>query len=72
MLSGVLDCATRQLTGVVRDVAFSSPAFKGTITGTGPLTAVYEADGGPPALLHGILDPLPSLATMCTWTATLE
>jgi hypothetical protein len=72
MLVGVLDCATRQLTGVVEHVTFSSPTFNGTITGTGTLTAVYVADGGPPALLQGVLDPPPALTTMCTWTATLE
>jgi hypothetical protein len=71
-LSGVLDCTTRQLTGVISEVAFSSTAFKGTITGTGMLTAVYQADGGPPALLQGVLDPPPTLATTCTWTATRE
>jgi hypothetical protein len=71
-LSGVLDCATRQLTGIISDVAFSSTTFNGTISGTGTLSAIYEADGGPPALLQGILDPPPTLTTMCTWTATLE
>jgi hypothetical protein len=72
VLSGVLDCPTRQLTGVISDVAFSSTAFKGVITGTGTLTAVYDTEGGPPALLQGVLDPPPTLATTCTWTATLE
>jgi hypothetical protein len=72
MLSGVLDCATGQLTGTVSDVVFSSSTFHGTITGTGALTAVYATDGGPPSLLQGILDPPAALATMCTWTATLQ
>jgi hypothetical protein len=71
-LSGVLDCSTRQLTGIVSEVTYSSPMFNATVTGTGRLGAVYEEDGGPPTLLEGILDPPSTLETTCTWTATLE
>ena len=71
-LSGVLDCSTRKLTGAVSHVVFSSTAFMGTISGTGTLEAVYDADASPPALVGGILDPPASLSATCTWTAQLE
>jgi hypothetical protein len=72
ILSGVLDCTTRKLTGMVGDVTFSSATFNGTITGSGPLEATYDADASPPALIAGILNPPASLSAMCTWSATLE
>jgi|HubBroStandDraft_6_1064221.scaffolds.fasta_scaffold423630_1 hypothetical protein len=72
MLAGVLDCATRKLTGTVSHVVFTSGTFDGFVTGSGAFSAVYEADAGTPALVDGVLKPPPTLAAMCTWTATLE
>ncbi len=71
-LSGVLDCSTLKLTGTVTDVVFSSSTFSGTVSGTGVLQAVYDADASPPALVDGVLNPPSTLAATCTWTAQLE
>ena len=71
-LSGVLDCSTLKLTGTVTDVVFSSSTFSGTVSGTGVLQAVYDADASPPALVDGVLNPPSTLAATCTWTAPLE
>ncbi len=71
-LSGVLDCSTRMLTGSLSHVVFSSSAFNGTISGSGVLSAVYDADASPPGLVNGVLDSPPSLGATCTWSAKLE
>ncbi len=71
-LGGTLDCATLKLTGTVSDVEFTASSFHGTVSGTGVLDAVYEADGGPPALVQGVLNPPAIFGTTCTWTAHLE
>ncbi len=71
-LTGVLDCATGKLTGTVGHVVFTSGTFNGSVTGSGAFSAVYDADASTPALVEGVLVPPPTLATMCTWTATLE
>jgi hypothetical protein len=72
VLSGVLDCPSRKLTGAISGVAFSSSTVQATITGTGVLDAVYDADASPPALVQGTLVPPSALSTTCTWNATLE
>jgi hypothetical protein len=71
-LSGVLDCASRRLTGQTGNVIFSSTAISGTVSGAGPFTAVYDPDASPPRLLDGVLDPPSSLSATCTWSATLQ
>jgi hypothetical protein len=71
-LAGVLDCPTRQLTGIVGNVIFSSSTFTGTLSGSGVFTAVYDADASPPRLINGVLDPPPTLGAACTWSATLQ
>ncbi len=71
-LTGVLDCATRKLTGTVSHVLFMSGTFNGSVTGSGAFSAVYDADASTPALVDGVLEPPPALDTTCTWAATLE
>jgi hypothetical protein len=71
-LTGVLDCATRKLTGTVGHVVFMSGTFNGSITGSGMFGAVYDADASTPALVEGVIDPPATLAATCTWTATLQ
>ena len=71
-LSGILDCSTRKLTGSAGDIAFTSPGFSGTLTGSGQFTAVYDADANPPELVNGVLNSPPSLGATCTWFAKLE
>ncbi len=58
-LRGTLDCSTFKLTGTVTDVEFTSPTFSGTVSGTGVLKAVYDADASPPSLVQGVLTPPP-------------
>jgi hypothetical protein len=70
-LSGRLDCSTRALSGKAGPVAFSSSTFNGTVTGAGSLTAAYDADASPPALVGGVLDPPAALDSTCTWSAHL-
>jgi hypothetical protein len=72
MLSGTLDCSTRELRGRFGPVSFSSASFKGTILGDGTLSAVYDPDASPPALIDGVIDAPPSLAATCTWAAQLQ
>jgi hypothetical protein len=73
-LSGTLDCATRKLTGAVGAIAISSSAFSGTIGDKGVLSAVYDLDASPPALVDGVLDTGGSSSTgaTCTWNADLQ
>ena len=71
-LSGVLDCATRKLTGADTNVVFVSPTFSGTVSGSGMFSAIYDPDASPPALIQGVIVPPPSLEAMCTWTAMLQ
>jgi hypothetical protein len=71
-LSARLDCSTRALSGKAGPVAFSSSTFNGTVTGAGTLTAAYDADASPPALVGGVLDPPAALDSTCTWSAHLE
>jgi hypothetical protein len=68
-LSGVLDCRTGQLTGVVSQVTIMSPTFGGIVAGTGSLSATYDTEGGAPALVDGVIDPPPTVGATCTWTA---
>jgi hypothetical protein len=67
-LTGVLDCSTRKLKGVVPRVTLSSPTTNITFDGDGEFSATYEPDASPPALIDGVLDP-PSLTSTCSWTA---
>jgi hypothetical protein len=69
-LVGRLDCPSRQFVGQDGPVAFSSSAFKGTVSGTGAFTATYDPDASPPQLVNGVLDSAPTLGSNCTWTAT--
>jgi len=71
-LSGTLDCATLTLTGAVGAIAVSSSAFSGTIGEKGVLSAVYDLDASPPALVDGVLDTGSSTTgSKCTWNAQL-
>jgi hypothetical protein len=72
MLSGTLDCSTRELRGRLGPVQFSSASFYGSILGNGTLSAVYDPDASPPALIDGVIDGPPSLAATCTWAAHLQ
>jgi hypothetical protein len=70
-LAGTLDCSTGKLVGTTGPVAVMSSAFTGNISGTGAFTATYDADGGRPALVDGVLDPPPLIGVTCTWSAEL-
>ncbi|MGO9839040.1 MAG: hypothetical protein ACLP1X_33065 [Polyangiaceae bacterium] len=72
-LTGTLDCSTRKLTGAISGFAYSSAMFSLKAAGTGVLSADYDADASPPALVNGVMDP-PGLegSSTCTWTANLR
>ena len=71
-LSGTLDCSTLKLTGVVGAIVVSSAAFSGMIGSKGTVSAVYDLDASPPALVDGVLDTgNATTGSMCTWNATL-
>jgi hypothetical protein len=72
VLTGTLDCSTRTLKGAFGPVLFTSTSFSGTVLGSGLFSATYDLDASPPALIDGIMDPPPSLAATCTWTAQLK
>ena len=72
MLAGTLDCSRRELRGRFGPVSFSSASFKGTILGNGTLSAIYDPDASPPALIDGVIDGPPVLAATCTWAAQLQ
>jgi hypothetical protein len=72
LLSGTLDCATRALKGGYGPVEFTSTTFSGTVLGTGVFSATYDPDASPPALIDGVMQPPPSLAAKCTWSAQLK
>jgi hypothetical protein len=74
VLTGTLDCSTRKLTGAVSGLSYSSATINLKADGTGLLSAEYDVDASPPALVDGVLDtPVgEGASSTCTWTANLR
>jgi hypothetical protein len=74
-VSGTLDCKTYRLTATIGDIDVSSAAGHGTFHQSASMTALYDPDASPPALVTGTMSPLqgqPSLVGSCTWSAELR
>jgi hypothetical protein len=76
-LSGALDCATNKLQGTLSNVSFGSGPLNAVLTGTGTLSADYDATASPAVFVDGILSwQQGALAGFqgqtCAWSATLQ
>jgi hypothetical protein len=73
-LTGKLDCPSRKLTGTVAGATFVSAGFNATVGGAGPLSADYDGDASPPALVNGVMLPpgVGGQSESCTWSASLR
>jgi hypothetical protein len=74
-VSGTLDCRTYRLTATIGDIDVSSAAGHGTFHQSTSMTAVYDADASPPALVMGTMSAVQGqqgFVGSCTWSAELR